>query len=88
MNYPRTVLEVIDPKIKFRPATIKSVRWFRKMRPWHGSPEKRQQKFAWLNQALARTYGIRTPDLRFGLFDGSHSGGSHYIPIELLFSVL
>jgi len=79
-NYPKTVIEVIDPTMKFRRETLKAVNRFRASRPWHGSMQQRKRKFAWLNSTLAKAYGIPVPNLRFGRLDGSHSGRSHYIP--------
>lgn|GEM_PF-1202942 len=77
-HYPRTVLEVIDPKKKFRPETLKVLKRFRKMKPWQGSVEERQDKFRWLNRKLADIYHIAVPNLQFGVIDCSFSGDSFY----------
>lgn len=79
-DYPETVLEVIDDGIEFRPRALRAVREFAEAGPWRGSLDERREKFRRLNKSLAEVYGIVEPSLRFGLIDGSCSGGSHYMP--------
>lgn len=56
--YPKTVAEVIDPKMKFKPAALAALRAFRAARPWSGSLDERQQKFKTLHKALCEAYGL------------------------------
>ena len=79
-DYPETVIEVIDSRMRFRPATLRVVRAFASSKPWSGSLEKRKEKFIRLNHDLAEAYGIPEPELHFQQMDGSSSGGSHYLP--------
>ena len=79
-DYPETVLEVIDNSLRFRPRALQAVREFANAGPWRGSLDERKATLRRLNKSLAEVYGIAEPSLRFGLIDGSCSGGSHYIP--------
>ncbi len=79
-DYPQTVIEVVDETVRFKASALRAVRRFAESKPWRGSLDERKRKFAVLNRALARAYGIAEPDLRFGCIDGSSSGKSHYIP--------
>ena len=79
-EYPETVIEVIDSRMRFRPATLRAVRAFSLCKPWSGSLEKRKEKFVKVNYDLAEAYSIPAPELRFQQMDGSSSGGSHYLP--------
>lgn len=79
-DYPRTVAEVLDPSMKFRPAALRAVKRFARRRPWAGTVEERQVKFRDLNKELAEAYEIPEPQLVFGKLDGSDSGRSCYIP--------
>src|SRR5436309_2586523 len=78
-NYPATVAEVLDPPVRFRPATIAAARQFARSRPWRGSVEERQAKFIAAHADLCRVYGLTTT-LRFERIDGSCSGLSSYCP--------
>jgi len=79
-DYPSTVVEVLDDKILFRPATLRAVHAFAQSNPWRGSPDQRKRKFCKLNRSLAAVYGIRKPELVLGQLDGSSSGQSYYEP--------
>ena len=81
-DYPSTVLEVVDNDMRFRPDALKAVRAFAASNPWKGPVAQRKQKFRGLNECLAVAYGIRDPELLFDCIDGSHSGASHYIPVQ------
>ena len=65
-DYPSTVVEVLDDKILFRPATLRAVHAFAQSNPWRGSPDQRKRKFCKLNRRLAAVYGIRKPELVLG----------------------
>lgn len=79
-NYPATVMEVLDDNMGFPPAVLSGVRAFARSRPWTGPIDERKGRFSKLNHDLAAAYGIREPELVFGILDGSNSGESHYIP--------
>jgi hypothetical protein len=80
-NYPATVAEVLDPAVKFKPATIQAVRAFARRRPWRGSIAARKEKFRRLNRDLAAAYGIVEPRLVFQNVEaGGSSGASSYRP--------
>lgn len=79
-NYPESVAEVLDETITYKPAVLRAVRCFAKMKPWRGTVEERQEKFRWLNRALAEAYGVEEPRLVFGTDESRDSGSSCYIP--------
>jgi len=54
---------------------------FKKMKPYRGSLDSRQQKFLWLNEQLSRCFGIEKPKLIFQIDENKHSGHSCYIPL-------
>ena len=80
LDYPETVMEVIDDGMRFKATVLRAVRHFAESHPWRGSLDQRKEKFRGLNQSLAAAYGISEPELAFGVIDGSSSGSSHYIP--------
>ena len=79
-DYPSTVAEVLDQRMKFRPAALLAISAFAQTKPWRGTVDERMVKFRELNTKLAAAYGIVVPQLVFGQLDGSDSGRSHYIP--------
>ena len=82
-DYPDTVIEILSPTKRFRPASLKAVREFAERRPWSGTVEERKQKFRFLNRALAAAYDIHEPELVFETIDGrSSSGASYYVPSQ------
>lgn len=79
-NYPRTVAEVLNPPLRFKPATIEAVRTFARSKPWRGSNQQRMAKMRRLHGALCSIYGKSTT-LTFEHVHQSHqSGASCYIP--------
>ena len=78
--YPETVIEVVDESMRFRASALRAVRRFAEANPWRGTIDERKDKFLQLNRSLADAYNIDVPNLRFGIIDGTSSGGSHYIP--------
>ena len=80
MDYPETVIEVIDDDMRFKASALRAVQRFASSHPWRGSLDERKKRFRGLNQSLAAAYGIPEPELEFGEIDGSSSGSSHYIP--------
>ncbi len=79
-NYPETVLEVIDPNVRFNPDALRAVRDYAKSKPWRGEMDSREEKFSRLNRGLAEAYDMPMPGLIFGVLDGSGSGSSYYHP--------
>ena len=80
-NYPRTIEEVLDPALTFRPAALRAVRAFARSQPWRGTLAEREAKFRRLNRALAAAYGIAEARLIFrGVAAGADSGPSSYRP--------
>jgi hypothetical protein len=79
-EYPHSVSEVLDDQMKFKPTVIRAVRHFAQMKPWRGSVPERQEKFRWLNRALADAYGVEEPRLVFGTDESKDSGSSCHIP--------
>lgn len=78
-NYPRTVSEVVDPAIKFRPAALRAVRALARSKPWRGTPEERMQKIGDAAARLAAAYEIQTPRLQFVRI-GRAAGNGFYDP--------
>jgi hypothetical protein len=62
--------------MKFKPAVLRAVRLFAKKKPWRGSVEERQEKFRWLDRALAEAYGVEEPRVVFGTDESKDSGSS------------
>jgi hypothetical protein len=79
-QYPNTVVEVLDPNAKFKPAALRAIRAFARSHPWRGTEDERKEKFRRLNHDLASAYGIPEPELVFDRLDDSHSGDSSYSP--------
>jgi hypothetical protein len=86
-EYPNTVVEVLDPNAKFKPAALRVVRAFARSRPWTGSIDERKDKFRRLSHDLASAYGFREPGLVFERLDDSHSGDSSYSPSHHLITL-
>jgi hypothetical protein len=68
-NYPRTVAEVLDPAMTFKPAALAAVRDLARAKPWRGSPAERLAKLAACLDRLAEAYGVRRPSLAVGRTD-------------------
>ncbi len=79
-DYPKTVAEVIDDSMRFRPDVLTAVRAFKASHPWRGSLDERHQKFRKLYADLSSAYGIDPPRLVFGNDHVSDSGRSAYLP--------
>jgi hypothetical protein len=78
-NYPRTVAEILDDAMTFRPAALRALRAFRRSRPWRGTIQERKAKFLTLNRELARAYGLRRPKLLFRSIAPHAEGNGCYI---------
>lgn len=78
-NYPRTVAEILNKRLTFRPETLLELRMFRRSRPWRGTPAERLRKFQVLHEGLCSVYGLRV-DLVCHQLDGGSSGSSCYVP--------
>lgn len=81
-EYPSTVIEVLNDRMRFKPAALQAVRNFARSRPWRGTLKERKGKFRRLNRALSATYDIDEPELLFRQIHGTYSGGSHFIPSQ------
>jgi hypothetical protein len=78
-NYPETVLEVLNPPVKFRPDVVEAVKRFALSKPYRGTLEERMEKFLGLHGELCGIYSKQTR-LTFADIDGGDSGGSYYRP--------
>lgn len=76
-NYPAHATDVIDQNAKYKGATLKAVKAFRRSKPWRGTLAEQQAKFCALNRALARAYKMRIPRLVFQNGSGSSSCSSY-----------
>lgn len=74
--YPKTVEEVLDDSIKYRPATEEAILNFKKSKPWRGTKRERQKKIRILLRELAGAYDIYTPQIVFVHVNA----GSFYFP--------
>jgi hypothetical protein len=79
-DYPKTVAEVIDDSMRFKPAVLAAARAFKASHPWQGSLDELHQKFRTLYADLSSAYGIDPPRLVFGNDHVSDSGRSAYLP--------
>ena len=75
-GHPSTVAECLSGEMKFRRGVVTALRALRRAGPWRGTLRERQRKFRRLNDALARAYGMPTPELHFAGIDGGFSGAS------------
>jgi hypothetical protein len=94
-EYPRTVAEVLDPALTFKPEALRALCRFRRSRPWRGTVEERKAKIRRLNRELAAAYGVREPALSFAIGDcetprgnGCYARCSHSITLVGRLSVL
>jgi hypothetical protein len=79
--YPKTVAEVLNDQMTFRPAALTALRAFKASRPWRGSLDDRHQKFKTIHSALCEAYSLNPPPrLIFGNDHASCSGNSCFIP--------
>jgi len=76
-QYPQTVSEILDDRIRFRRATIQAVLRLKESHPWKGTFAERKAKFHRLHKDLCRIYGKHTR-LRFRKIDGGRSDDSSY----------
>jgi len=79
-DYPSSVAELLDDRMKFKPAALRAVKALARSRPWRSNIEDRKEKFRSLNRALAAAYELPEPQLVFGKLNGGDSGRSCYIP--------
>jgi hypothetical protein len=80
-NYPRTVAEILDDRMTYKPECLRALRAFRRAKPWRGTVAERIGKLMALHVQLCEVYGVHV-DLRFGKINGSSSGGSSYHPLS------
>lgn len=79
--YPPSVNEVLDPKMKFKPAALKALRAFKRSKPWRGTQGERINKFEKVVADLSAAYGIDAPEMDFtGINLAEDSGSSSYFP--------
>ena len=78
-NYPETVLEVLNPPVKFRADVVEAVKRFARSKPYRGSLDERGDKLIVLHRELCAIYGKQT-SLTLANIDGGDSGGSLYRP--------
>jgi hypothetical protein len=69
MNYPRTVAEVLDDSMTFKPGTLRAVRALRRAKAWRGSTDQRLAKLRHCLVDLAAAYSVRSPALVVGAID-------------------
>ncbi len=77
-DYPETVAEVLDDKIVYKDETHAAIKRFKGSHPWLGSKKEMQSKFLQLNEDLAKSYKIETPQV---VFVPKFAYGSCYFPI-------
>jgi len=63
--YPKSVAEVLDDEIKYRPGTHTALRKFRKSHPWRGTRDEMQFKLRLLSEELSKVYKVSTPIMVF-----------------------
>ncbi|HLL87691.1 MAG TPA: hypothetical protein VK324_00145 [Tepidisphaeraceae bacterium] len=79
--YPRSVQELLDDRMTFKPSALRAVRAFARARPWQGTLDDRHQKFRQLHNDLCAAYGLDPkPQLVFGNDHTTDSGSSCFIP--------
>jgi len=82
-EYPKTVDEVLDDKIKFRRGVLPAMKTFAKSKPWRGTLDERVANLDTLLTKLSVIYGIAKPTLvTDGLSnDAQDSSASFYFPV-------
>lgn len=78
-NYPRTVAEILNPRMRFNRLALAAVRAFARSRPYRCNTGRRGILIDCLNTKLARAYGIAAPNIVYRWSNGS-SGSSSYNP--------
>ena len=79
-DYPKSVEEILDPKMTFKPEALRAVRRFAKSKPWQGTYAERLDKFETLLADLSSCYGIQPPILSVDGCEDGDSGRSCFIP--------
>lgn len=79
-TYPRSVADVLDDTIRFKPAAVTALYKFKASRPWRGTSEQRAAKLMQLNYELALAYNMTTPVLRIGAI-ACYNRGTHTITL-------
>lgn len=77
-DYPKTVAEVLDDNIKYRPGVDEAIIKFKKSKPWRGTAAEVQGKLRTLNKELADIYGIEPPQV---VFVRKFAYGCCYFPV-------
>ena len=80
IDYPATVLEVIDDQVIYSEAVLHAVEHFAQAHPWRGTTDERQEKIRALHHDLSTACNLAEPELVFTCIIGGPSGGSHYEP--------
>jgi hypothetical protein len=79
-DYPKTIAEILDPQMTFKPEALRAVRRFAKSKPWQGTYAERLDKFETLLADLSSCYGIQPPTLSVDGCEDGDSGRSCFIP--------
>lgn len=80
--YPPSIDDVLDDKMKFKPAALKALREFKRSKPWRGTQQERIAKFQKLILDLSAAYGVKPPEVDFsGVNEDGDSGSSYYSPV-------
>lgn len=75
-HYPN-VEDIIDDDMKFKKETIEALEDFKKLKPYRGTRQEKEEKFRKLNSALSKIYKMPEPLL---LFCKRSKYGSCYFP--------
>jgi hypothetical protein len=73
-DYPRSVEEVLDPTMTFKPEVVRCVRRFARSKPWRGTTAERREKFRKFHVQLAAAFDIKPPRLILAQSDASDLG--------------
>jgi hypothetical protein len=86
-NYPRTVAEILDATLSFKPDALRALKAFRRAKPWRGTPAERQAKFVSLHFFLCDIYQVN-PKLEIGAITDCYSPASNTVYLTSRMSVV
>lgn len=91
-SYPKTVDECLDPKMRFKRATLAAMRRFARSKPWRGDEFDKLCKLTALHWSLCRVYEVNTGLARYEgdgpSFDSSFDSGRDVIELRGRLSVV
>ena len=80
-DYPFSVQEVLDDKMKFHRGVISAAKRYAEAHPWRGSNKERASKLERFYAEICTVYGVSPPKLDAQNLGFGDSGSSAYMPV-------